>query len=472
MKKIILILTAFCMLFLIQSNSTEEVQANDKFIGQEKYYLDKCAQRLTQDEATECAEFKVYYQSLGNSAIEESKNLANQVEELKKDIDRLTEKSNELTGQIRELQEQKAIIENNITKISDNMVQIQNDIEELKIRIEARKAEIKKRMQDNQLFVNGNRKFSFILESQNFSDLLRRISILEQINQYDEERILLLRKDQASLSDQERELGRQKEELVSQRSEVEAKENQVEEIQKANQVLIVEYLKNKASIEEQQRSAEATYATIVANASKINTSASSQDISQIVDNNNNYSGFGPVISGAWQRSAGTWYYPSDFGGGRHLGMDFAGYQGMGQPILAPADSIILMTQNGCSDYGGLGNRCGSPITGAGNWIVLATEVNGVSYTFMYYHLRSSGITSSNRVSRGEVIGYMGSSGSSTGAHLHLEIITHGNIGLQQVYNNFINGGYDPTFGSGWGISSNCDNRGIPCRIRPESIYGG
>lgn len=471
MKKFILGVVAFSMLFLIQSKS-HKVSANDKFKGNEKYYLDKCAQRLNEEEAIECAEFKVYYQSLGNSAIEDSRNLASQIETLKQDLDRLTEKSNELSAQIKELQEQKAIIENNITVINDNVVAIQEDIEELKLRIEARQAEIKKRMQDNQLFVNGNRKFSFILESNNFSDLLRRISILEQISQYDEERILLLRKDQDKLKDEERELSRQKEELVVQKNEVEAKETQVEEIQKANQVLIVEYLKNKVDIEERQRSAEATYATIVANASKINTSASSQDISNIVDSNNNSGGFGPVISGGWYRSAGTWYYDSDLGGGRHLGMDFAGYQGMGQPLLAPADSIVLMTQNGCSDIGGLGNRCGSPISGAGNWVILATEVNGVSYTFMYYHLRSRGITTSNRVSKGEVIGYMGSSGSSTGAHLHLEIITHGNIGLQQVYNNFVNGGYDPAFGAGWGLSSNCDNRGIPCRIRPESIYGG
>ncbi len=471
MKKVILGLVAFSMLFLIQSKS-HEVSANDKFKGNEKYYLDKCAQRLNEEEAIECSEFKVYYQSLGNSAIEDSRNLASQIETLKQDLDRLTEKSNELSAQIKELQEQKAIIENNITVINDNVVAIQEDIEELKLRIEARQAEIKKRMQDNQLFVNGNRKFSFILESSNFSDLLRRISILEQISQYDEERILLLRKDQDKLKDEERELSRQKEELVVQRNEVEAKETQVEEIQKANQVLIVEYLKNKVDIEERQRSAEATYATIVANASKINTSASSQDISDIVDSNNNSGGFGPVISGGWYRSAGTWYYDSDLGGGRHLGMDFAGYQGIGQPLLAPADSIVLMTQNGCSDIGGLVNRCGSPISGAGNWVILATEVNGISYTFMYYHLRSGGITTSNRVSKGEVIGYMGSSGSSTGAHLHLEIITHGDIGLQQVYNNFVNGGYDPAFGAGWGLSSSCDNRGIPCRIRPESIYGG
>lgn len=471
MRKIILSLLAFSTLFLFQTRPIE-ISANDRFKGNEKYYLDKCAQRLNADEANECAEFKVYYQSLGENAIQDSRNLASQIETLKQDLDRLTEKSNELTAQIKELQEQKAIIENNITIINGNLVEIQRDIEDLKARIEARQAEIKKRMQDNQLFVNGNRKFSFILESNNFSDLLRRISILEQISRYDEERILLLKKDQDALKDQERELGRQKEELVVQKNEVANKEAQVGEIQKANQILIVEYLKNKSDIEEKQRSAEATYATIVANASKINTSASSQDISAIVDNNNNNTeGFGPVLRGGWYRSAGTWYYDADLGGGRHLGMDFAGYQGIGQPVLAPADSIVLMTQNGCSDIGGLGNRCGSPISGAGNWVILATEVNGVSYTFMYYHLKSSGITSSNRVSRGEVIGYMGSSGSSTGAHLHLEIITHGNIGLQQVYNNFVNGGYDPAFGAGWGLSSNCDNRGIPCRIRPESIYG-
>lgn len=472
MKKLPKILIIFCLLLLMfQNNEEVVVNANQKFEGQESYYLNKCAQRLTEAEAQECAEFKVYYESLGQSILEGSRSLSSQIESLKQDLDKLVAKSEELTNQIKALQAQKGIIEGNIAVTNDNIVAIQKDIEDLKLRIEARQKEIKKRMQDNQLFINGNRKFSFILESSDFADLLRRISILGQISRYDEERIQLLKKDQAALSDQERELNRQKEELVYQKDQIEAKEKQVEEIQSANQVLIIEYLKNKADIEERQRSAEADYATIVANASKINTSASSQDITEIVSNNINSSGFGPVISGGWYRSAGTWYYPADFGGGRHLGMDFAGYQGMGQPLVAPADAIVLMTKNGCADVGGIGNRCGSPISGAGNWVILATEVEGVSYTFMYYHLMSGGITSKNRVSRGEVIGYMGSSGSSTGPHLHLEIITHGSIGLQQVYNNFVSGGYDPAFGAGWGVASNCESRGMPCRIRPETIYG-
>jgi len=56
--------------------------------------------------------------------------------------------------------------------------------------------------------------------------------------------------------------------------------------------------------------------------------------------------------------------------------------------------------------------------GYGNYIVI-NHGNGTQT--LYGHLSSLAVTVGKTVTRGEIIGYMGSTGRSTGAHLHFEI---------------------------------------------------
>jgi len=86
------------------------------------------------------------------------------------------------------------------------------------------------------------------------------------------------------------------------------------------------------------------------------------------------------------------------------------------------------------------NRVGTPIIAAGNGTVLKAEwdsgygrrvelqhTNG--YVTAYSHMSSfaKGITPGKRVQQGQVIGYVGNSGLSTGPHLHYEVIINGSF---------------------------------------------
>lgn len=57
----------------------------------------------------------------------------------------------------------------------------------------------------------------------------------------------------------------------------------------------------------------------------------------------------------------------------------------------------------------------------GNYIVISHMINGQEYTTLYAHLSAIHVSVGTRVSQGEVIGNMGSTGNSTGPHLHFEI---------------------------------------------------
>jgi len=90
----------------------------------------------------------------------------------------------------------------------------------------------------------------------------------------------------------------------------------------------------------------------------------------------------------------------------HAGIDFA--VGCGSPVYAAADGeVILVTPESLS--GGYGNRL----------IIDHGLRRGVDLTTTYNHL-SSFVVTSGRVSRGQLVAYSGTTGFSTGCHLHFE----------------------------------------------------
>jgi murein DD-endopeptidase MepM/ murein hydrolase activator NlpD len=88
---------------------------------------------------------------------------------------------------------------------------------------------------------------------------------------------------------------------------------------------------------------------------------------------------------------------------QHKGVDFAAPNGT--PIRASGDGVV--------DYAGNG------VTGYGNMVILKHWAN---YTTAYAHMSrfASNLRKGQRVSQGDVIGYVGSTGWSTGNHLHYE----------------------------------------------------
>ncbi len=91
----------------------------------------------------------------------------------------------------------------------------------------------------------------------------------------------------------------------------------------------------------------------------------------------------------------------------HRGVDFAAPSGT--PIYAAGDGVVEKA----SRFGSYGNYI--RIRHAG------------SMQTAYAHLRrfAKGMTPGTRVSQGQVIGYVGSTGRSTGPHLHYEVIVNG-----------------------------------------------
>lgn len=101
-------------------------------------------------------------------------------------------------------------------------------------------------------------------------------------------------------------------------------------------------------------------------------------------------------------------------GSAHTGCDIAGAGIHGKPIKAIQSGIITTATYGRYGYG--------------NYVIINHGTNtsdGNRYISLYGHCSSLAVSVGQKVSKGQVIGYVGSTGNSTGPHLHLEVYRNG-----------------------------------------------
>ena len=140
------------------------------------------------------------------------------------------------------------------------------------------------------------------------------------------------------------------------------------------------------------------------------------------------------LNGAWAWPTNRGYVITSYRGWRwgrmHQGIDISGAGNFGSPIYAAASGTVTYVSNSCPSRGkGYGDPCGG---GMGNEIIID---HGNGYVTVYGHLHQTiKVSAGTTVSRGQLIGYMGNSGSSTGAHLHFEVKRNGtNINPLELY---------------------------------------
>jgi hypothetical protein len=162
----------------------------------------------------------------------------------------------------------------------------------------------------------------------------------------------------------------------------------------------------------------------------------------------------------------NWFYFDNNGGGAgsldwncgsssydgHRGSDFSLRGGLGaidtgHDVVAAADGVVVSTQDGHFDRcttcnASVDGRCGTGYGfGYGNHVV----VNHGEHRVVYAHLRTGSVrvAPGATVRCGDVLGQIGSSGCSTGAHLHFEVRPLGGSS-SSAYDPFAGGCSSPT----------------------------
>ena len=190
-------------------------------------------------------------------------------------------------------------------------------------------------------------------------------------------------------------------------------------------------------------------------------------------------------------SAYPWYYPQSFGGTYHLGTDYAAIKGT--EIYAPANGVVVVSSNGCGD-GQLGDSCAGDnpyaVGYGGNQITMIVRIeNSIDsnvkdgfYAFTFFHMLNLPNHNEGIVYQGDIIGYLGTSGNSTGPHCHTEVWKLDGDSWEEVLSRE----YSSSFNNGWGslaINNACEytedvsmdpgneNYLGACRLKAYELFG-
>lgn len=250
--------------------------------------------------------------------------------------------------------------------------------------------------------------WSVLFDASNYSDLLDRLALVDEIMKYDNgvvDELAAARQEVedtlAGLNESKAALDEQKAQLDAQRAEQAAK---VQEAQALFDELKGQADAAEALVEAEEAEEEKIAAKIAAKQKELEKLIASQQITFTTGSGYAY----PLPSSYTHITSyfGWRVHPITGKPNNHTGID----------LPAPAGTSI------CAVQGGVVTISGYAPSSYGNYVVIS-HGNGV--TTLYAHMRSRAVSEGQVVSQGQVIGYVGTTGSSTGNHLHLELRING-----------------------------------------------
>ena len=212
-----------------------------------------------------------------------------------------------------------------------------------------------------------------------------------------------LESDKAELEDQRAELQSQKADLDAQNSQMKSKQSELNSSISAAQMSAADAKKAQAAAQAAIESDELNYEAVKKQIQKLIAQAASSQ-PQL-----SFTGFiCPLKSYSRISSEYGWRKNPVSGVNKlHAGIDLAA--GGGTPIYAAASGYVQVA--------------GWSSGGYGNYVIIyhGKMSDGNQYSTLYGHMRSVATSAGKYVQQGEIIGYVGSTGNSTGNHLHLEV---------------------------------------------------
>lgn len=345
-----------------------------------------------------------------------------EIDELKDNADDLRAQQQELKEQLESIQadkskalEQKSLLEQQINATQAEINTIQAQIDKYNELIAQKQEELAEAEQKEQaqyeLFCERVRYmeeqgevsyWSILFSSKDFADLLDNAMMVEEIMDYDNQVMdeLIAIREQIAKDKEELETARQeqqaaKDEQEAAKANLKAQEDEVD-------ALI-------AQISSQEDQVEKAHAQLEAAAAAVDKeiAAAEQELASQISNVVSESGFLWPLPGYNTLSSlfGGRIHPVTGKPNSHTGIDIPAPSGT--PIKA-AKSGVVTTSTYNSSYG--------------NYVVVSHS-DGTST--LYAHMVRRGVSKGQTVSQGEVVGYVGTTGSSTGNHLHFEIRVNG-----------------------------------------------
>ena len=252
--------------------------------------------------------------------------------------------------------------------------------------------------------------WSILFNATSFSDMLDRLEDIDAVMDYDNQVM-------DELIATREELERLQAELESARAEEEAAKAQQEERKAEQQALVAEAQQVvdelNSNLEELNRKLDEQDAAVAAVQAEIERKQAEYEAQRQQNGTTiiSESGYMWPLPGNYRLTSlfGYRIHPVSGKPHSHSGIDIAA--STGTPILAARSGQVITSVYGSGAYWSYGN-----------YVVID---HGDGETTLYAHMSSRAVSEGEMVTQGQVIGYVGATGNTTGPHLHLEVRENG-----------------------------------------------
>lgn len=373
------------------------------------------------------------------------------LDDTKSDIAEKEEYKSALVSKVQVLDEKIAVTREKISSLNDDIKEKQDAYDKGLSEVEDQFDALANRLRI--LYMSGNATdLEIIFGAKDFSDLIDKMELVKSLANSDKELISEIQTKLDELSTKKESLEADKKDLETQQASLKSDQDEFNKLISDND----EILKNLyASNSEAQHSLESAalqsdeieakiseyYAAQKAAAEQAAKASQSSSSSGSSSSSSSSSSSGSSSSGSSSSGSSSVIVPSGSGFAwptpgfvslssewfedrevyNHGGIDIAGAGIMGTPVVAAADGTVIATNSSCTHNWGKSYSCGCG-GGYGNYVMISHAGGKMT---VYGHLTSLTVSSGQSVSRGQVIGYVGSTGNSTGPHLHYECRLNG-----------------------------------------------
>ncbi len=328
-------------------------------------------------------------------------------EEIKATNDKLgdeKEKRKKINDQIAVIQEQIDNLNERIELIDADIEHQEVEIVNLQMQIDDNYQRFEYRLKAAQL-AGTTTNWDLLFGATSFADFLSAVETIKRMAQYDNNLIRSLKLDKEALKQEQEKLEADKleveglkDETKEKRKELDSKYAQIQDkIDDLNDQLMQSEMKKEdleADMKEMQMEIDELY--------------------ERLEFQETYVGgefLWPSATHTKITSKYGWRYWSNGSSDFHTGIDIAGTGAYGTNILASNSGTVIFVKN---TY--------VPGKGYGKYLIID---HGGGYSTLYAHCSSISVKEGQKVARGDVIGKVGSTGNSTGPHIHFEIRVDG-----------------------------------------------
>ena len=349
--------------------------------------------------------------------------LSQSIQQHKKELSNAQKKEAAAKQLESDLKEKVTVIQGQISVLKGQIAEVQNSIGAKEQQITAKEAEIaakeaeiadqwddfKKHMAAMQELRDGG-SVAMLASVTDLYELLTFNEVMQDISVKDTEILNTMRDAKTALVNDKTQLESERADLQSKKADLDAQNNQMRAKQSELNSSVKEAQLSAAEAQKAQQDAKAAIES-----DEMNYEAVKKQIQKLIASaaasqpQLSFTGFiCPLKSYSRISSEYGWRKNPVSGVNKlHAGIDFA----------APAGTPIYAAASGYVQVAGWSSG------GYGNYVIIyhGKMSDGTAYSTLYGHMRSVATTAGKYVKQGELIGYVGSTGNSTGNHLHLEV---------------------------------------------------